>query len=119
MTESRRTAIDRIIELLTSLAVGDLEARGSRTADDDLDAVVVGINMLAEELSANRSELEQRVASRTAELEVARKEALDASRLKSEFLATMSHEIRTPLNAIIGFSEMIFKRTCGRSAKQS
>ncbi|HMV95033.1 MAG TPA: PAS domain S-box protein [Anaerolineales bacterium] len=37
----------------------------------------------------------------------ARDRALEASYLKSSFLATMSHEIRTPMNAIMGMTEML------------
>ncbi len=38
------------------------------------------------------------------ELDLARREALKATKAKSEFLSNMSHDIRTPMNAIVGMT---------------
>ena len=56
---------------------------------------------------SQKRELERLVDERTRELSVARDQAIEASRAKSQCLAKMSHELRTPLNAILGYSEML------------
>lgn len=55
-----------------------------------------------------RKEIEKRKKIQS-DLEKARKDAEDANKFKSNFMARMSHEIRTPLNAITGMSYLLKK----------
>jgi len=54
-----------------------------------------------------RKKAEGEALRHAAELERAKTEAENASRVKSEFLANMSHEIRTPMNGILGMSGLL------------
>lgn len=69
---------------------------------------------IAEELAAERANLERTVVQRTQELEaslrdleVANAQLRKADQARSRFLSSLSHELRTPLNSILGFSDLM------------
>jgi PAS domain S-box-containing protein len=92
------------------LADGDILWNGLLTDITELKMAEAKIKQLNEDLAQRISVLaavNQELEILTHKLEIAYDEALEASKLKSEFVANISHEVRTPISAVIGMSELL------------
>ena len=90
-------------EFLGQVAAGNFGVTVSIPNRDEFGALAENMNRMS--LDLLRLDEHQRAAA--AELRSLNEQLAQASRAKSEFLASMSHELRTPLNAILGFTELI------------
>ena len=85
-----------------------------KQADEEIRKLNLDLQERVDRLALVNQELE----SLTQKLELACDAALEASKLKSEFVANISHEIRTPISAVIGMSELLLDTVLDSQQKQ-
>lgn len=108
---------------VSNIAKGQLSIRIRDQKTSEFQDVADSINEMADAMETAQQDMQmhidlavrelhetlETIEIQNVQLDIARKEALEASRVKSEFLANTSHEIRTPLNGILGFVNLLAK----------
>ena len=112
-----------MINAVKRIRDGNLNVAININSPGEMQVLEEGINSMAFSLKNSHQEMQKNIEKATEnlrktlqtieiqnkELNVARKEAIEASQIKSKFLANMSHEIRTPMNGILGFLDLLDK----------
>jgi len=77
--------------------------------------IIILLGLILATISYFNRLLKHKVILRTAELEIAKKNAEKSNAVKTRFIQNISHEIRTPMNSILGFSELLRKENASNT----
>ena len=88
--------IDRLARTTRLMAQGQYSRRALVTTHDELGALAVDFNHMADTVERQISQLE------------------DAARRERDFTASFAHEIKTPLTSVIGYADTMRSRTLSR-----
>jgi signal transduction histidine kinase len=96
-----RGALIKPVALLSQTArkvsqTKDYSQRARKVSDDELGTFTDAFNQMLEQIQ-----------KQDIEIQASRADALKASQLKDEFLATLSHELRTPMVPILGWAQVL------------
>jgi len=123
LTQRLFAPFQQINDAIKKLEKGQLDTKINLTTGTEFDELAKNINNLTSGWQKNQDDLHNTlkiagnnlsnsigtIEKQNSMLADAQKETLEASRIKSEFIANISHEIRTPMNGIIGFTNLLLE----------
>ena len=103
----------QLVEATERITAGDLAVRVAASSTDEVGTLGRAFNRMAEDLAAERSELERRVEARTVELRRAQETLVQTEKLSAvgQLVAGVAHELNNPLTVVLGYAGLLVEKT--------